>query len=88
MRRTSCRVRTSMLNKSRNRSGVATSRLLAVGDHAADVVGQAAVGERDVAAALEDEDFGVFVHAAQPRGARRAAGHAADDQNAFWHDVR
>ena len=37
-----------------------------VGDHPADVVRQSAVGERDVAAPLEDEDFGRFIHAAEP----------------------
>ena len=39
-----------------------------VGDHVADVIGQAAIGEGDVAAPLEDEDFGILVHAAEPRG--------------------
>ena len=55
----------------------------AVADGAADVVGQAAVGEGDVAAPLEDVDFRPFVHASQPRRARRPAGHAADDQHTF-----
>ena len=52
---------------------------LSIGDRAADVVRQAAVGERDVAGPLEDEDFRPFIHAAEPRGARRPSGHAADN---------
>ena len=59
--------------------GRGDQQLASVGDHAADVVRQPAVGEGDVAASLEDEDFGVFIHAAEPRGARGAPGHAADD---------
>lgn len=37
-----------------------------VGDGAADVIGQAAVGVRDVAGPLEDDDLGLFVQAPQP----------------------
>ena len=80
MRRTSCRVRTSIVEEIAEPLGRGHQQLLPVGDHAADVIRQAAVGERDVAAPLEDEDFGVFIHAAEPRGARGPAGHAADDQ--------
>jgi hypothetical protein len=54
-----------------------------IGDRAADIVGQAAVGERDVAASLEDKDLRPFIHAAEPRRARRPTGHPADDQYTF-----
>ena len=56
---------------------------LSIGDRAADVVRQAAVGERDVAGPLENEDFRPFIHAAEPRGARRPSGHAAGNQHTF-----
>ena len=51
-----------------------------VGDDVADVVGQSAVGEGHVGPAIEDRDLHRLVEAAQPRGTRRAAGDAADDQ--------
>ena len=56
-----------------------------VGDHPAHVIRQSAVGERDLAALLEDEDFGIFIHAAEPGSARRASRYAADDQDSFGH---
>ena len=60
---------------------------LSIGDRPADVVRQAAVGERDVAAPLENEDFRPFIHAAEPCGARRPSGHAAGNQHTFGrHD--
>ena len=49
--------------------GVCTSSLGALGDHPADVVGQAAVGEGDMVAALEEDDLGVL----RRRRARAAA---------------
>ena len=52
-------------------------------NHFAHVIGQAAIGERDVAAALENEDFSLFVHAAEPGRARSAASHPADNQHSF-----
>ena len=54
-------------------------QVAAVRDGAADVVGQAAVGERHVAAALEDDDLVGLVEPAQAGGSRCAAGHSADD---------
>ena len=54
-------------------------------DDAAHVVGQAAVRVRDVRAALHHHDLGLLVQPAQARGARRAAGDAADDDH--LHDV-
>jgi hypothetical protein len=57
-------------------------QLLLVGDDVADVVRQAAVGERNVGTAIEDDDLHPLVEAAQARGARSAAGDAADDENA------
>ena len=56
-------------------------QFLAVGNRSAHVIRQSAVGERDVAAAFEDENFGEFIHAAQPCRARSSAGHSADNQN-------
>lgn len=53
---------------------------LAVFDDSADVVGEAAVGEGDVAAAFEDGDGGCFVEAAQSGGCGHAAGDATDDE--------
>ena len=63
--------------------GRGDEQLLAVGDDFAEIIGQAAVGERDIAAALEDDDFRLLVHPPQPRRTRSPARHAADDQNAF-----
>ena len=54
---------------------------LAILDVAADVVRQAAVGERDVVVALEDDDVGALIEPAQARGSRHPAGDAADDHN-------
>ncbi len=46
-------------------------KLPPIGDHAAEIIGQATVGEGDVAATLEDEDFGVFIQAAEPAATMR-----------------
>ena len=54
---------------------------LPLGDGAADVVGQAAVGKRDVLALFKQDDLGVFVVAAQPGSGAGAAGHTAHNQN-------
>ena len=59
-------------------------QLAALGDLAAKVVGQAAIGERDVRPALEENDFGVFRQASRAGGSRRAARHASDDKQ--FHD--
>ena len=48
---------------------------------AADVVGQAAVGERDVGAAFEHGDLGRFAKTAGARGAGSTGGDATDDEN-------
>ena len=50
-------------------------------DDAADMVGQPAVGVRHIRPALHHEYFRGFIQPAQARGARRAAGHAADDDD-------
>ena len=55
--------------------------LLALFDDAADVVRFAAVGIRDVAGALEDDDLGVLVVAAQTCCCAGTAGNATDDYN-------
>mmetsp|Transcript_92998 Transcript_92998/g.268605 ORF Transcript_92998/g.268605 Transcript_92998/m.268605 type:complete len:233 (-) Transcript_92998:2-700(-) len=51
-------------------------------DLPAEVVGQAAVGERDVAALLEDRDLYVFAQAAEPRRRTGACRRPTDDDNA------
>ena len=56
-------------------------QLSTVGDLAADVVGQAAVGEGDVLAALEDDDLRGLVEPAQPRRRRHPAGHSTHDHD-------
>ena len=56
-------------------------QLVAIGDLAADVVGQAAVGEGHIRVALEDDDPGVLVHAAGAGGSGGAAGNTADDED-------
>jgi glycosyltransferase involved in cell wall biosynthesis len=59
---------------------------LALGDGPADIIGQAAIGEGDVFAALKDDDLGLFIQAAQPRRGRRPAGHAPDDDvSGHWN---
>ena len=50
-------------------------------DDPAHVVGQAAVGEGDVATALHDDDPRGLVETAQPGRGGHAAGDAADDDN-------
>ena len=54
-------------------------------DRPAHVVGQAAVGVGDEAGLFKDDDLRAFIQPAQARRARRAAGHAADDDD--LHDV-
>ena len=51
---------------------------LAAGHHAAEVVGQGAVGEGDVGAPLENGNAGALVQPPHPGGRRGSAGHAAD----------
>ncbi len=51
------RTRTSRLNRLRSRSGADDQQFSAIGDFAADVVRQAAVGERDVRRPLEQHDL-------------------------------
>ena len=48
---------------------------------AGDVIGQAAIGKRDVRAALEDGDLGRFIDATRPGSGRSAACHAADNND-------
>ena len=50
-------------------------------DHARDVIRQTAVRVRHVRAALHHDDLGFFVQPAQPRRARRAARHSANDDD-------
>ena len=56
-------------------------QLAFVGDHVADVVGQAAVGEGDIRTAVEDDDLTRLIESSQARRAGRATGDAADDQD-------
>ena len=56
-------------------------QLLFVLDHPAHVVGQAAVGVRNKAAALQHHDLCLFVEAAQAGRCRSAPRHAADDDD-------
>ena len=55
-------------------------QLVPLGDLAAEVVRQAAVGERHVRPPLEQDDVGVFRQATGTGGCRCAAGHATDDE--------
>ncbi len=55
----------------------------AVGDFAADVVGEAAVGEGDVGSAFDDDDAGFFGVAAGAGRGGSATGDAADDEDGF-----
>ena len=61
--------------------GLGHEELGAVLDDSAEVVGQAAVGERDEAVLLEHDDTGLFVQTTGARGGRGAAGDAADDED-------
>ena len=61
--------------------GLGHEELGAVLDDAAEVVGQAAVGEGDEAVLLEHDDAGLFVQTTGARGGRGAAGDAADDED-------
>ncbi len=51
-----------------------------------DVVGQATVGKRDIVAAFQHQDFGIFRKAPQAGGRCRAAGHTADNYD--FHLIR
>ena len=55
--------------------------LLPVSDFAAQVVGQSAIGERDVFVLLEEDDFRLFIHPPRTGRGRRSAGDAADDHD-------
>lgn len=55
--------------------------LRAVGDRAADVVGQAAVGIRHVFTPFEENHFGLLVQAAQAGRYGGPSGHASDNKN-------
>ena len=56
-------------------------QLLPLGDLAADVVRQTAVGERNVLVLFQQDDLRVLVHAAGASRRRSAAGDAADDDD-------
>ncbi len=75
------RVRTSMANCSRNVCSRRHQQARLAGDHAADMVGQPAVRVRNVRSAFHHEDFRIFIQPAQARRTRRAAGHAANDDD-------
>ena len=55
--------------------------LLAFGNGAGDVIGQAAIGEADVRSALYEHDLRGFADATQARRRRSAAGDASDDDD-------
>ena len=56
-----------------------------VGDIAADVIRQPAVGIGHIPAALKNDDLGALVYAAEPRRGSRAAGDAADYNHFHIH---
>ena len=60
-------------------------KLLALGDGARNVIGQAAIGEADVGTAFDKHDLSCFADAAQARRRGGAAGDAADDND--FHDA-
>ena len=67
----------------RHRLHILHQKLLALADHAADVVRQTTIGKRDVFPALKEYDLRVLVKTAQTRCAGSTAGYPADDQNSF-----
>ena len=79
---TSWPVRTSMLNRARQGGRGLQEQGVTVLDDAAHVVGEAAVGERHVVAALEDDDVHGLVEATQAGGRGHARGHSAHDDGA------
>ncbi len=50
-------------------------------NRSADMVGQSAVCIGNIRSALDHQDFGFFIQPAQPRGARRSAGHSTYDDD-------
>ena len=62
--------------------GRGDQQVLFVSNDVADEVRQSAVRERHVGPAIEDRDLDRLVKAPEPRGTRRASGHAAHDQDA------
>src|SRR5690606_31339691 len=61
--------------------GCLDEEVVGLGDLAAHVVGQTAVGEGDVLPALEDDDLRALVEPARAGGAAHAAGDAAHDDD-------
>ena len=65
-------------------------QLGAIFDFAADVVGQSAVGKRDILVLFKQGDFGILVHASRACRCRSAAGdatHDGDSQSSCVHGV-
>ena len=56
-------------------------QLVLILDHAAHIVGQAAVGVGHIAAALDHHDLRVFIQTADAGGGRSTARHTAYDHN-------
>ena len=56
-------------------------QLVALGDFTTQVIGQSAIGERDVWALFQDGDVGVRIDAPRPRGGGGTTGHASDYHN-------
>ncbi|MPM36399.1 hypothetical protein SDC9_82995 [bioreactor metagenome] len=54
---------------------------------AADVIGQSAVGIRNVSSPLQQDNFRAFVQPAQSGRAAGPSGHAANNQNSFAHTL-
>ena len=59
-------------------------QLIAVFDNAADIIGQAAVCERNVIAFFEEDDFGILVGAASLGGCRSTGSNAANYKNSHY----
>ena len=82
---TSWRVRTSMRKPSRNSWGVRTTSSSRSVDRAADHVGDAAGGVRDVGALLEHDDLEIGPAAAGVGGGGHPGGVATDDHQPVCH---
>ena len=67
------------------RFGRLHKQAVALGDDAAEVIRQAAIGIRDVLAALNEDDFGRLVQPSQTGGRSGATGHAA--HNDMFHTL-
>ncbi len=56
-------------------------QLAAFGDFVADVIGQSAIGKRDILILFKQNDLGLLIHPPRPRGRRSPTSYSTDNHN-------